>query len=178
MKRRLPSAGLLLKCTDRSRRLLDCPRRRRTGAGGALALAVALCWAIDAAAQPVPAPQAAQAIGATAEPSDETVTLVYYNRPIVSLRARVLGRRPGERALAAQRVLDDLVDEHITGPVDVSPFEAGVIIRVGSRGVLALTQPDVDQVQGETVTAVAAQAAARLQLALNEASEARTPWLL
>ncbi len=46
---------------------------------------------------------------------------------------------------------------------------AAALITVASRGVLALTPPDVDELSGETVEAAAARAAERLQQALDEA---------
>ena len=47
-----------------------------------------------------------------------------------------------------------------------------------SRGVLALTPPDVDELSGETLDGVAARTVERLQQALDEAAEARTPGAL
>ena len=44
----------------------------------------------------------------------------YFNRPIVVLKARVLGRSPMERAAGAERALDELAAQRITGPVDVA----------------------------------------------------------
>ena len=44
-----------------------------------------------------------------AEPSGQSATFTFFNRPIVVLRARVLGRGPAERAEGARRALDDLV---------------------------------------------------------------------
>jgi len=87
----------------------------------------------------------------------------------------VLGRSPAERAEAARRALDDLVEREIAGPVERQAFEGGALITVASRGVLALTSPDVDELSGETVEVAAARAAERLQLALSEAAEAHTP---
>jgi small-conductance mechanosensitive channel len=108
----------------------------------------------------------------TATPSQEPYTFTYFNRDIVSLQAIVLGRSPRERAQGAQRALDSLVDEHVTGPIDVQLFDDGCFIRVGSRVVLALTSLDVDNLSGETIQGVSAQAAARLQIALEEVREA------
>jgi small-conductance mechanosensitive channel len=100
---------------------------------------------------------------------------MFVNRPIVVLRARVLGRGPAERAEGARRALDDLVERGTTRPVERQSFDGGWLITVASRGVLALTAPDVDELSGETVEAAAARAAERLQHALDEAVEARTP---
>jgi small-conductance mechanosensitive channel len=112
------------------------------------------------------------------ERAAEPQTLTYFNRPIVVLRARILGRGPAERSAGASRLLDELVSEHITGPVGSRPFDGGVFISVGPRLVLALTPLDVDDLAGETMQGVVAQTIERLQLALNEATEARAPGVL
>jgi hypothetical protein len=109
------------------------------------------------------------------ERAAEPYTLMYFNRPIVVLRARVFGRGPAERSAGASRILDELVTEHITGPVDSRPFDGGVFISVGPRVVLAVTTLDVDDLSGETIQGVVAQTMERLQRALNEAVEAHAP---
>jgi small-conductance mechanosensitive channel len=121
------------------------------------------------------APAASLAEVVSPEPSGETATLTFFNRPIVVLRARVVSRRPIERAMSAERVLEDLAAQGVTGPVESQPFEGGMLISVGSRNILALTPPDVDELAGETVLGVAAGVVPRLQQALGEAAEARRP---
>jgi small-conductance mechanosensitive channel len=155
----------------------------------AFALGALLLWSVGLAAQPQTPPQApaqpAQALPpgslasvAGVEPSGESSTLTYFNRPIVVLRARALGRRPIERAAGATRILDDLVAEGITGPVESRPIEGGTLISVGSRVVFGVALLDVDELSGETLPAVTAQAVARLQQALQEAADARAPGVL
>ena len=134
-------------------------------------VALAVWRGADLAAQAIPA-------AIRAEPSGEAATFTFFNRPIVVLRARVLGRGPAERAAGAVRALDDLVGQGIAGPVASRAFDGVWLITVGSRGVFALTPPDVDEVSGETVEAAAALAVARLQQALDEAIEARSPGAL
>jgi hypothetical protein len=113
-----------------------------------------------------------------AEPAGETATFTFFNRPIVVLRARVLGRSPAERAAAADRVVDTIVGEGLTGPVQYRPFQGGAIISVGSKAVIALTAPDVDELSGETLDGVSSQTVERLKKAIDEAIEARTPGML
>jgi small-conductance mechanosensitive channel len=131
-------------------------------------------------ARPAPGPQVPPGLAAafTVERSTEPSTLTFFNRPIVVLRASVAGRRPAERASGAQRVLDDLVDQGVSGQVGALPFDGGALISVGSHGVLALTTLDVDDLSGETLEAVSAQVVSRLQRALNEAAEAHAPRVL
>ncbi|HET9272357.1 MAG TPA: hypothetical protein VFO31_29470, partial [Vicinamibacterales bacterium] len=128
----------------------------------------------------LPAGLAAQVVTAVvdAEPSSQTASLTFASRPIVTFRARVLGRLPAERAETARRALDDLVAQGVTRPITSRPFGGGIIISVGPRGVLALTTPDLDELAGETLTGVASEAMARLRQALDEAVEARTPALM
>jgi small-conductance mechanosensitive channel len=143
----------------------------------ALCIAVLSFSALSAQFQPRTAAQAPpatslDAIGA--EPAGETFTFTFANRQIVVLRARVLGRRPVERAGAVERALDELLADGIAGPVTSRPFDGGVFIDVGTRTVLAVTPPDVEELSGETLQQITAQAVTRLQQALAEASEARS----
>ena len=135
-----------------------------------------LCAAAGARAQPAPAqPPALPPVAAllTATPSSETFTFTYVNRPIILLRAIVLGRSPAERAAGAQRALDVLVAEGIYGPVSAQPFDGGALISVGSRVVMGIAGADVDNLSGESVQGASAQVVVRLQIALEEAAEAR-----
>src|SRR3954469_3483615 len=91
--------GLYLKSTDRGR-----------GTAGAI-LGLWLTWVCGAvvlvqtslAAQPGPGgntqpPPPALTVAVSAEASGQPSTLVFFNRPIVTLNATVLGRQPHERA--------------------------------------------------------------------------------
>jgi small-conductance mechanosensitive channel len=135
-------------------------------------MVLALTWPSGLAAQVSPAPDTA---AVSAERTDQSVALIFANRPIVTLRARVFGRDPDERARGAELILDDLVHQHVRGPVQSKSIDGGAIITVGSRTVVGLTAADVDELSGETIDGVAAQTVARLQQALDEAIEARTP---
>ena len=122
-----------------------------------------------------PAPRLPLTVAVTAEASAQPDTLVYFNRPIVTLKATVLGRQPHERTEAAVKALDELVVSRLTGPVELSPFEGGFLIRVGPRTVFGLTSLDIDQLSGETLEGVGAQTVTRLRQALDAAEEARAP---
>jgi len=158
------------------RRSTDGGAARRLRRAGALCLVV--WWGASLAGQTPPAarlPQAPTLAAIHSEPSAQPTTFAFFNRPIVSLRARVLGREPVERADGGRRVLDLLVEDAITGPVDWQPFDGGALIAVAGKGVLILTVDDIDTLSGETLAGSAAEAARRLQEALNAAAEARTP---
>ena len=142
--------------------------------GRVLAL-LAVVWLLPAVLY---AQAAAPTAVVVAEPSSSPAPLVFANRPIVTYRAKVLGREPAERAVSAHRALDDLVSLGVTGPISARPFEAGIAISVGPRSVIVLTPPDVDELTGETLDAAASAAVPRLRQALDEAAEAHNPALM
>jgi hypothetical protein len=57
-------------------------------------------------------------------PSANAVTLVYMNRPITRLRAKVLANMPVDRAQAAVDTLDQLVNDGTAGPVATAKWPA------------------------------------------------------
>jgi small-conductance mechanosensitive channel len=91
------------------------------------------------------------------------------------LRATIFSRPPRERASTVVGILDAIVQDGRPGPVSTEPVQGAVMIRVGDRPIVAILPLDVDQLAGETVESKAAQTAARLQVALDEAVELRTP---
>ncbi len=147
--------------------------------GLALWIILTVCGDLAAESPTLPSAQAPPllpvAAAISAERAAEPFTLTFFNRPIVVFRAKVVGRSPTERAQGAQRVLDDLVADRTTGPVESRLFEGGGLILVASRGVILLTTADIDELSGETLQGVAGQTVARLQQALAEAEEARRP---
>src|SRR3954469_14455292 len=74
----------------------------------------------------------------------EPATITFFNRPIVTLHAELLGRSPADRARAAEHVLHDLVAEQVVGPVDSRLLESGLLITVGPKPVMVLVAADVD----------------------------------
>jgi small-conductance mechanosensitive channel len=139
-------------------------------------LTTTLCLAVAASgvllAQGVDRPAAAPAsIPAlvSADASQPPATVRFFNRPIVDLRATVLGRSPAERARAAEQRIAEIADERVVGPVETRPLDVGMMISVASRGVVVLTSADVDALAGDTLQAVTAETTERLQAALREA---------
>ena len=143
-----------------------------------LVCAVVLSSLALKAQEPAPAPQP-PTVAISVEATGESVPVIFFNRPIVVLRASIMGRSPDERRNLAVRMMDDLVERGETGPVTVTTTEGGVLIGVGRRMITGLTEADLDPVGGEDLQTVAREAAARMQLALTEAAEARRPgvWL-
>jgi small-conductance mechanosensitive channel len=153
--------------------------RRLSLPGARVALCLAALWGASLAAQtpatPPRNPRTPVLAAIRAEPSAYPTLFAFFNRPIATLRARVMGREPVERADSARRVLDLLIEDGITGPVDSQSFDGGSLIAVAGKGVLLLTTQDIDLLSDETLDAATAQAASRLQQALSAAAEARTP---
>jgi small-conductance mechanosensitive channel len=148
------------------------------------ALSVAVLWATPLLAQAPAAdsPQAPPAASLTSavsvERTSEPATLTFFNRPIVTFRARVLGRLPAERAAGARRLLEEEVEGDPVGTVTSLPIAGGALINIGSRTMFGLAEADVDELSGETFDGVTRQTVARLQQALNEAREAHAPRVL
>jgi small-conductance mechanosensitive channel len=131
-----------------------------------------------AAQQPPPAgPEAAIAAAITenTEIQGPPAVFSYANRPIVTLRASLVGRGPTERVLAARVVLDRIVSQGVTGPVATRQFDTLTAIGVGGHFVFTIVPDDVDTLAGETQADVAATAVSRLQTALDEVAELRRP---
>ena len=127
-------------------------------------LVAARAFAQSAAPIEPPAPSAAP-----------PATLIYGNRPIVALRASILARTPAERVAAAQSRLDTIVAGDPPGPVMTRLVEGVMIVAVGDENVLAIVPADVDELAGETLGQKANVTVARLQIAVNEQVELRTP---
>ena len=110
----------------------------------------------------------------TATPG-QPATLIYNNRPITVFRSTLLSRSPAERAQAARDLLERIVSDGIPGPVSSRPLQGLSIVSVGTRDVFIIVPLDLDTLAGETLEARTAEAARRLQQALDEAIELRTP---
>jgi small-conductance mechanosensitive channel len=143
-----------------------------------LVLALSMGASPESAAGQAPQPPPTATAVAAIEPSGQSATLTFSNRPIVVLRARVMGRAPAERAAVAARLLEGLVNDRLTGPIEVRSLENSRLIVVANRSTIALTPLDVDELAGETLDEVTARAVSTLQVALAEALEARTPWVI
>ena len=111
----------------------------------------------------------------TAQPAEQPARLVFANRTIVEFRATVLSRTPATRAAAVVDLLERLVNEVPGGRVETQSYGDAIVVRVDRRPVFVIFAADVDPLAGEQLAAKASDAAARLQLAFDEAVEVRTP---
>jgi small-conductance mechanosensitive channel len=102
-------------------------------------------------------------------------TLSVSNRAITVFRATVAFRTPAIRVAGAERLLDGLLTSLPPGPVRTRPVSGAQVLSVGSQDVFAITPADLDPAGSQTVEEAAAEAVRRLQRALDEVVEARTP---
>jgi small-conductance mechanosensitive channel len=102
-------------------------------------------------------------------------TLVYGNRPITELRATIVGRTPADRVAAAQSTLKAIVAGEPSDPVVARIVEGVTVVAIGNRNAFVILQGDVDEFAGETLEQKTALAVSRLQRAVDEEIELRTP---
>ena len=111
----------------------------------------------------------------TAVPAEQSASLVFANRFIVEFRATVLARTPATRATAASDLLGRLIERTPGARATAHRFAQGVLITVGDHPAFVIFQADVDRLQDESFPAKADDAVARLQVALDETAELRSP---
>jgi len=117
-----------------------------------LAIGVSLALANTVDAQPAPAPAPPELVETL--PASQSVVFTYMNRPITTLRARVLTDTPADRASAATAILDRLVDDDKIGPVSAPVVNGVLFLRVGTADVLNLASADLNRQAGETLELV------------------------
>ena len=129
----------------------------------------------SAAAAGDPVADAVADAARTAVPAEQSAPLLVANRFIVEFRATVLARTPATRATAASDLLGRLIERTPGARATARRFAQGVLITVGDHPAFAIFQADVDPLQDESFPAKADDAVARLQVALDETAELRSP---
>lgn len=122
------------------------------------------------------APAAAAASGPAAAAPDAPAVVELHHRQIVTLRARLLGDTPAERAELARQAIEALAAQ--AGPGRVTHDAAGDAVRfqVDGQTVFFLLPEDVGGARpGVLLEAATRQVAHRLQAAVAEAREMRDP---
>ena len=97
--------------------------------------------------------------------------LVFNNRTIVIFRAAFLGHTPAERAEAAQKRIELLVDRSNGSAVTSRTTPEGVAIEIDRAVVFGVTPGDVDELAGATLQSTVEEAVRALSLALREVQE-------
>ncbi|MCB1993691.1 MAG: mechanosensitive ion channel [Geminicoccaceae bacterium] len=104
--------------------------------------------------------------------------LVVWNRPIVTLRAKIDNVTPAERVGRASQELAALRQEEPTGEAVAVPAQLGALqgyfIEIDNRQIFGLLPQDVDPLQRETLEQAAIAAAGRLNAALRVRAEQRS----
>jgi small-conductance mechanosensitive channel len=108
-------------------------------------------------------------------PDNQFATLRFSNRTIVTFRATIVPRDPAERVDGALRVLNRLADDGVFGPVSARPVFAASVITVAGRDIFAIVPNDIDEATDEDLPHLTRNVVSRVELALREAAEARTP---
>ena len=122
---------------------------------------------------PAPAPAAQATASEPAAPVD-TAALVVHNRTIMVFRAPLGATTSAERAVAAARRIDALIESRSIDSIGVRQISEGTLVLVGGRAVFTVTPGDADTLIGETPAFVAAAAAERLREALRAEVEQRS----
>ena len=154
-------------------------RQARTGALRWLGFLAALLVATSASAQPPAQTPAnleqgiAQAVAAATVDSPPA-TLSFTNRDIVTFRGTLLLRTPEVRAAGAVRILDELANQPASA-VSSRALAGGYVVSIGGRDLLAVIPADLNPAGTQTLEELAGTTVARLEQALGEAVEARTP---
>lgn len=100
--------------------------------------------------------------------------LVVFNREIVVLRSRLLGRDPSERVKAAADRIGQQVDRDVYGEVTPEPVSGGAFsVTLGGKWMFFVLPADADPLAGETAETVARAAARQLASALAAIREQR-----
>jgi small-conductance mechanosensitive channel len=144
-------------------------RAERSGGRGGAVLWVLLMIAAGTVAAQTSAPHTG-----TAMPSgDEPAELVIANRPVVTLRASVLGASPVQRVEAITERIDALLDKGGQPVATMRPVEGGFIVYAGNEPAFRILDADVDPDSNLTTRQLAEQVTARFGQALAEVAEAR-----
>jgi len=97
------------------------------------------------------------------EPAPAEAAVMVLNRPVTTLRARLLGSEPAERARRVSARIHELLDREGPGRVTLLREPQGNVLLIDGALALVLTPDDPDRLGGETLEA--ATDAARRALA-------------
>jgi len=142
-------------------------RRFARAALAALALAALPAFAQAPPSSGKPAAQGISSLGA------EPATLRVFNRPILEMRATLLGFAPAERVSRAESVIRELLVLAGPGEVAIRPIPEGRSITLDGKSAFLVLEGDVNAPAGETLDQAAAKAARALRLVVEETREAR-----
>jgi len=105
----------------------------------------------------------------------ERAPVVIANRTVISLAGPIAGYSAHERAAASIERIERVLDNDKKAPVTTQPSPDGTQVMVGGKPAFLVTGADIDAQIGETTENVAREAAKRLESAIAEYAEQRTP---
>ncbi|MBP6626849.1 MAG: mechanosensitive ion channel family protein [Arenimonas sp.] len=155
-------------------------RRWRTWLATALwLLALGATASPGAGSTPTAGPVSNEAAGTpTATATDEVLppaTVRYFNRDIVTFRARLFGNAPELRARAAEANIARIVDGNGIAAVSFQEQPQGVVILLSDQFVALVTPGDLDALHNQTLAQARAQVEQRLTEAVQRSESARNP---
>ncbi len=107
-------------------------------------------------------------------PSLDTAALIVQRRTVTVFRSPLGALSPADRAAAAARRIEALEVVEGTDTVSIRPIPEGVLLSVGPKAVLTLTQADVDTLGGATMEETVRRASRQLQAVLVATREERS----
>ena len=124
-------------------------------------------------------PAAAAASGEARPPE---ATLHYHFRPIVTLRATLVGASPEYRVRRALARIDALPATQMQQPIELTPFSIddrrGISLHIGESVLFGIVEGDLDPEEKISLEAAARRSADELQAAMLAVSEQRRPMVL
>jgi small-conductance mechanosensitive channel len=123
---------------------------------------------------------AALALAAAAQSTDtnapvrQSARVVVANRTIIDLRGPIAGYSASERVAGVKRRVEEALENNATA-VSTEDSEDGTKVLLGGNLAFLVTRIDTDPQAGETTQNVAREAARRLQQAIADYREQRTP---
>ncbi|HSA90841.1 MAG TPA: mechanosensitive ion channel domain-containing protein [Burkholderiales bacterium] len=112
------------------------------------------------------------------EAGRQSAPVVVANRTVMILRGPIGGYSAEERARGAMQRIEAALDEDPKAEVSFGDYEEGTRVRVGGRQAFIITKIDVDAQGGVTTQLMARETARRLELAIAERREQRSPGYL
>jgi small-conductance mechanosensitive channel len=163
-----------------SNRADDSTRRRTARRLGCLALVlIAVLVAGAAMAQPEPNGPSRDPLPSAAVARFEPARLVVWNRTIATFRAPVGAITPAERARNAQRRIEGLPIDLLSGEIEVNEADVdgmhGVLIHGAGATLFGLLDQDIDLLSGETLEIAGENAKSQLRAVFDARLEQHRP---
>ena len=114
----------------------------------------------------------------TTSPARQSATVEVANRKIIVLRGPIAGYSAQERVNNIAERIESILQENPSPAVTNQDVEDGTQVQLDGKFVFMVTRIDIDPAVGETTRNVAREASGRLERAIVEHREQRTPQYL